>query len=183
MRIFFFFQWYANFYFEKKIPREWLKPAPIEINVSFENESAGNPVKFGEPRPKPPLICGALARSRCRLHLEEWTSLKTSLAPFLFLFFPTTCQLSYTHTHTHTHNINIHTSGLLVARADLPDRFNSPCATGQEERKRVGCGSPLEYRDSRLSVTRSSSSASDKSPSFHFRCNARGKLEFYAARI
>ena len=89
----------------------------------------------------------------------------------------------HTHTHTHTHNIHIHTSGLLVARADLPDRFNSPCATGQEERKRVGCGSPLEYRDSRLSVTRSSSSASDKSPSFHFRCNARGKLEFYAARI
>ena len=104
--------------------------------------------------------------------------------PFFFSFsrrrvnYPT-----HTHTHTHTHNIHIHTSGLLVARADLPDRFNSPCATGQEERKRVGCGSPLEYRDSRLSVTRSSSSASDKSPSFHFRCNARGKLEFYAARI
>lgn len=118
---------------------------------------------------------GRYARSRCRLHLEEWTSLKTSLAPFLFLFFPDDVSIiPYTHTH-------IHASGLLVARANLPDRFNSPCATGQEERKRVGCGSPLEYRDSRLSVTRSSSSASDKSPSFHFRCNARGKLEFYAA--
>lgn len=103
---------------------------------------------------------GRYARSRCRLHLEEWTSLKTSLAPFLFLFFLTTCQLSYTYSHT-----CIHTNRLLVVRANLPDRFNSPCATGQEERKRVRCGSPLlEYRDSRLSITHSSSSASDNSP-------------------
>lgn len=64
---------------------------------SRRNGSAGNPVKFGEPRPKPPLICGALrgvlAAAFTWKSGHPWRPLSL---PFFFSFSPTTCQLSGT---------------------------------------------------------------------------------------
>lgn len=84
---------------------------------SRRNGSAGNPVKFGEPRPKPPLICGALrgvlAAAFTWKSGHPWRPLSL---PFFFSFSPTTCQLSGT-------------APLLVrAPANLLwSTFNAPC--------------------------------------------------------
>lgn len=84
---------------------------------SRRNGSAGNPVKFGEPRPKPPLICGALrgvlAAAFTWKSGHPWRPLSL---PFFFSFSPTTCQLSGT--------------APLLVRAPanlLRSTFNAPC--------------------------------------------------------